>query len=53
MFLTAFILIVFFSLSDLGRWLDQNGATDKERLIVVGVIILVIFVIGALITIIS
>lgn len=46
MFLTAVILIAVFSLSDLGKWLDQNGATDKDKLIVVGIILLVIFVIG-------
>ena len=51
MFLTAVILIAVFSLSDLGEWLDQNGATDKDKLIVVGIILLVIFVIGLLITI--
>lgn len=53
MFLTAVILIAFFSLSDLGKWLDQNRATDKDKLIVVGIILLIIFVIGALITIFS
>ena len=51
MFLTAVILIAVFSLSDLGKWLDQNGATDKDKLIIVGIILLVIFVIGLLITI--
>ena len=29
MFLTAVILILFFSLSDLAKWMNQNGATDN------------------------
>ena len=29
MFLTAVILILFFSLSDLAKWMNQNGATDR------------------------
>lgn len=29
MFLTAVILILLFSLSDLAKWMNQNGATDK------------------------
>ena len=33
MFLTAVILILFFSLSDLAKWMNQNGATDKEKLL--------------------
>ena len=31
MFLTAVILILFFSLSDLAKWMNQNGATDKQK----------------------
>lgn len=46
MLLAAVIIIGFYSLSDLSKWLDQNGATDKDKLIVMGVIILVIFIIG-------
>ena len=45
MFLTAVILIAVFSLSDLGKWLDQNGATDKEKFFVVGGIFVLIVVI--------
>ena len=45
MFLTAVILILFFSLSDLAKWMNQNGATDKEKFFVVGGIFLLILVI--------
>lgn len=45
MFLTAVILILFFSLSDLAKWMSQNGATDKEKFFVVGGIFLLILVI--------
>ena len=45
MFLTAVILILFFSLSDLAKWMNQKGATDKEKFFVVGGIFLLILVI--------
>ena len=45
MFLTAVILILFFSLSDLAKWMNQNDATDKEKFFVVGGIFLLILVI--------
>ena len=45
MFLTAVILILFFSLSDLAKWMNQNGATDKEKFFVVGGIFVLILVI--------
>ena len=45
MFLTAVILILFFSLSDLAKWMNQNGATDKEKFFVVGGIFLLILII--------
>ena len=31
MFLTAVILILFFSLSDLAKWMNQNGDTYALR----------------------
>ena len=34
MFLTAVIFIIYFSLSDLAKWMNQNGATDKQKLFV-------------------
>lgn len=40
MFLTAVIFIIYFSLSDLAKWMNQNGATDKEKFFVVGGIFL-------------
>lgn len=45
MFLTAVIFIIYFSLSDLAKWMNQNGATDKEKFFVVGGIFLLILVI--------
>ena len=42
MFLTAVIFIIYFSLSDLAKWMSQNGATDKEKFFVVGGIFLLI-----------
>ena len=42
MFLTAVILILFFSLSDLAKWMNQNGATDKQKLFVFGGIFVLI-----------
>ena len=45
MFLTAVILILFFSLSDLAKWMNQNGATDKQKLFVFGGIFVLIVVI--------
>lgn len=45
MFLTAVIFIIYFSLSDLAKWMSQNGATDKEKFFVVGGIFLLILVI--------
>lgn len=45
MFLTAVILILFFSLSDLAKWMNQNGATDKQKLFVFGGIFVLIAVI--------
>lgn len=44
MFLTAVILILFFSLSDLAKWMNQNGATDKQKLFVFGGIFVLIVV---------
>ena len=45
MFLTAVILILFFSLSDLAKWMNQNGATDKQKFFVFGGIFVLIVVI--------
>ena len=45
MFLTAVIFIIYISLSDLAKWMSQNGATDKEKFFVVGGIFLLILVI--------
>ena len=45
MFLTAVIFIIYFSLSDLAKWMNQNGATDKEKFFIVGGIFLLILVI--------
>ena len=45
MFLTAVIFIIYFSLSDLAKWMNQNGATDKEKFFVVGGIFVLIVVI--------
>ena len=45
MFLTAVILILFFSLSDLAKWMNQIGATDKQNLFVFGGIFVLIVVI--------
>ena len=45
MFLTAVILILFFSLSDLAKWMNQNEATDKQKLFVFGGIFVFIVVI--------
>ena len=45
MFLTAVILILFFSLSDLAKWMKQNGATYKYNFFVVGGIFLLILII--------
>lgn len=45
MFLTAVIFIIYFSLSDLAKWMSQNGATDKEKFFVVGGIFVLIVII--------
>ena len=45
MFLTAVIFIIYFSLSDLAKWMNQNGATDKEKFFVVGGIFVLIVII--------
>lgn len=45
MFLTAVIFIIYFSLSDLAKWMNQNGATDKEKFFVVGDIFVLIVII--------
>ena len=48
MFLTAVILILFFSLSDLAKWMNQNGATDKEKFFVGGIFLLILVIINVL-----
>lgn len=53
MFLTAVILILFFSLSDLAKWMNQNGATDKQKLFVFGGIFVLIVVIVNLLAIVG
>ena len=45
MFLTAVIFIIYLSLSDLAKWMNQNGATDKEKFFVVGGIFVLIVII--------
>ena len=45
MFLTAVILILFFSLSDLAKWMNQNVSTYKQKLFVFGGIFVLIVVI--------
>lgn len=45
MFLTAVIFIIYFSLSDLAKWMNQNGATDKEKFFIVGGIFVLIVII--------
>ena len=45
MFLTAVIFIIYFILSDLAKWMNQNGATDKEKFFVVGGIFVLIVII--------
>lgn len=45
MFLTAVIFIIYFGLSDLAKWMSQNGATDKEKFFVVGGIFVLIVII--------
>lgn len=53
MFLTAVIFIIYFSLSDLAKWMNQNGATDKQKLFVFGGIFVLIVVIVNLLAIVG
>ena len=50
MFLTAVIFIIYFSLSDLAKWMNQNGATDKEKFFVVvgGIFVLIVIIVNLL-----
>lgn len=48
MFLTAVILILFFSLSDLAKWMNQNGATDKQKLFFGGIFVLIVVIVNLL-----
>ena len=45
MFIVAIIIIGGYSLSDFMKWMEYNGATDKDKFIVLCVIILIIFII--------
>ena len=50
MFIVAIIIIGGYTLSDFVKWMECNGATDKDKFSVFCVIILIIGIIYALLT---